>query len=116
MLVNYVGSNTEIVIPNNVTKIYGYAFYGCSSLTSVTIPNSVTSIGNYAFRGCSSLTSITIPNSVTSIGGYVFYGCSSLTSVTFNGTLAQWNNNISKSNTWMYGSSDGMMVTCMEGA
>ncbi len=55
------------------------AFGECSSLTSITIPNSVTSIERYAFYGCSSLTSITIPNGVTSIGHYAFYGCSSLT-------------------------------------
>ena len=55
-------------IPNSVTSIGSYAFYGCSGLTSVTIPNSVTSIGTEAFHGCSGLTSITIPNSVTSIG------------------------------------------------
>ena len=40
---------------------------GCQNTT---IPNSVTSIGNYAFYGCSGLTSVTIPNSVTSIGEY----------------------------------------------
>ena len=47
------------IIPNSVTTIGDYAFYGCSSLTSITIPNSVTSIGWAAFAGCSSLTSIT---------------------------------------------------------
>jgi len=72
----------NIKIPNNVESIGDYAFYNCTSLTSVTIPNSVTSIGNDAFYGCSSLTSVTIPNSVTSIGNNAFYGCSSLTSVT----------------------------------
>ena len=66
------------IIPNSVTSIGNYAFYGCSSLTSVEIPNSVTSIGNNAFYGCSSLTSVESPNSVTSIGHYAFYGCSSL--------------------------------------
>ncbi len=69
-------------IPNSVTSIGNYAFYGCLSLTSVTIPNSVTSIGYEAFRDCSSLTSVTIPNSVTSIGEWAFADCSSLTSVT----------------------------------
>ena len=72
---------TELVIPNSVTSIGDYAFYGCSGLTSVTIPESVTSIGRSAFSGCSGLTSVTIPNSVTSIGDYAFYDCSSLTSI-----------------------------------
>ena len=52
--------------------------------TNLVIPDSVTSIGNYTFYGCSSLTSITIPDGVTSIGRSAFYGCSGLTSVTFN--------------------------------
>ena len=72
----------SIIIPNSVTSIGSYAFYGCSGLTSLTIPNSVTSIGESAFRGCSGLTSLTIPNSVTSIGNGAFYNCSGLTSIT----------------------------------
>ena len=104
-LVDYIGTNLDIIIPDNVTMINDYAFYKCelltsvtisdavtnigsysfyycSSLTSITIPDSVTSIGNYAFSGCTSLTSITIPDSVTSIGNYAFSGCTSLTSIT----------------------------------
>ena len=42
----------DLIIPNSVTSISSYAFYGCYSLTSVTIPNSVTSIGSYAFAYC----------------------------------------------------------------
>ena len=68
-------------IPNSVTNIGDYAFYGCSGLTSITIPNSVANIGDDAFTSCSGLTSITIPNSVTTIGDYAFYGCSGLTSI-----------------------------------
>ena len=49
-----------MTIPNSVTSIGGYAFYGCSGLTSVTIGNAVTSIGRYAFVGCSGLTSVTV--------------------------------------------------------
>ena len=71
----------DLIIPNSVDSIHGYAFYGCSSLTSITIPNSVTSIGYNAFSDCSSLTSVTIPNSVTSIGSSAFYGCDSLSFV-----------------------------------
>ena len=73
---------TDIVIPNSVTSIRSYAFYGCTSLTSVTIGDGVTSIGYRAFYNCTSLTSVTIGDGVTSIGDYAFHGCTSLTSVT----------------------------------
>lgn len=65
---------TEYTIPNSVTKIGLYAFYG-SSLTSIIIPDSITLIGEYAFIYCESLASVTIPESVTSIGGSAFGNC-----------------------------------------
>ena len=74
------GNNYKI--PDGVTSIRGYAFYGCSSLTSITIPDSVTEIGDSAFVDCTSLTSITIPESVTEIGWRAFSGCTSLKSIT----------------------------------
>ena len=82
-LIQYPGGKQgAYVIPNSVTSIGNYAFYGCSGLTSITIPNSVTSIGKDAFKNCSGLTSIMIPNSVTRIGNHAFCNCSGLTSVT----------------------------------
>ena len=73
---------TNLVIPNEITKIKPSVFYGYRSLTSVTIPDSVTEIGSSAFDGCSSLTSVTIPDSVTKIGSATFAECRNLTSVT----------------------------------
>ena len=73
----YSDENTEIkdlVIPNGVTSISNWAFYGCYGLTSVTIGNSVTSIDRAAFYDCSGLTSVTIGSDVTSIGECAFYG------------------------------------------
>ena len=59
----YIGGNKvegDLVIPDGVTSVGDYAFYGCSGLTSVEIPDSVTSIGGYVFSGCSGLTSVHI--------------------------------------------------------
>ena len=72
-------------IPNTVTAIGDYAFYGCSGLTSITIPNSVTTIGRGAFYGCTGLTSVTIGSS--SIGSGVFSDCTSLTNVTIGSSV-----------------------------
>ena len=94
----YLNGNkvTDLIIPNSVTTIKGYAFSGCTSMTSVTIPNSVTSINRSAFSKCSGLTSVDIPNLVTSIGNDAFSGCSGLitltigNSVTSIGSYAFW--------------------------
>ena len=86
----------SITIPNSVTAIEDYAFYGCNSLTSIIIPNnSVTTIGFGAFSGCTSLASITIPNSVTTIENEAFKGCIGLTSITVdnNNTIYDSRNN-----------------------
>ena len=72
---------SDLVIPNSVTSIGNYAFYGWTGLYSVKIGNSVTAIGDYAFYGCTRLYSVTIGNSVTAIGDYAFYGCTELTSI-----------------------------------
>ena len=72
---------TEIIIPDSVTLIGAYTFYGCHSLTSVIIGNGVTLIGNGAFKGCSRLTSVKIGSSVTSIGYEAFRDCSELTEI-----------------------------------
>ena len=87
----YVLSITSVTIPNSVTSIDDYAFYGCSGLTSVTIPNSVTFIDEYAFSGCSGLTSVIFnADSCTSAGSYsdrVFDGCINITNFTFGNNV-----------------------------
>lgn len=75
-------SLTSIILSNNMTSIEGGTFDGCSNMSSVTIPDSVTSIGKAAFFGCSSLTSLDIPDGVTDIGSSAFSGCGGLTSIT----------------------------------
>ena len=50
----------KLIIPEGVTHIRYYAFWGCSNITSVHIPDTVTSIGWGAFDDCDSLTSASI--------------------------------------------------------
>jgi|GEM_PF-1626017 len=79
----------QVTIPEGVTAIGDGAFSGCSRLTSIMIPKSVTAIGSRAFQSCKSLTSIEIPSSVTAIGEDAFYRCSSLKDVSIT-DLAAW--------------------------
>ena len=82
-------SLTSVAIPDSVTSIENFAFHCCNNLTNVTIDNGVTSIGDHAFESCRSLTGITIPDSVTSLGDYAFYYCISLTSVTIGNGITR---------------------------
>ena len=80
---------SHVVIPNTVTEIGGWAFFGCTSLQSVDIPGSVTKIGWMAFEGCTSLQSVDIPASVTEIGSDAFEGCTSLQSVVLPASVTE---------------------------
>ena len=80
-LIKYCGTDSSIILPEDINFIYHNAFSNCSNLTSVSIPNNVTTIGDYAFQNCLNLASIVIPDSVTSIGYRAFYGCTNLENI-----------------------------------
>ena len=52
----------DLVIPETVTSIGKYAFYGCPGLTSVTIPESVQIVGEEAFGECTDLKKAKFPS------------------------------------------------------
>ena len=58
VLYEWLGSESEAEVPEDVTKISSYAFYGHSEMTSITIPQSVTSIRIYAFDACTALADV----------------------------------------------------------
>ena len=60
ILITYAGTETELVLPADITQIYKYAFYNYKDLTSITIGSNVTNIGDYAFQNCRGLTSIVV--------------------------------------------------------
>ena len=78
---------TELSIPQGISEIKPYAFYGCTSINSISSFGEVTSIGNCAFAHCSGLSSVTIPEGVTSTGNFSFGGCASLQSASLPASL-----------------------------
>ena len=58
LLLGYLGSEKDIVIPEGVTRIAKYAFYDNDDVISVTLPESLTEIGNSAFGNCYKLKEI----------------------------------------------------------
>ena len=87
VLEKYRGTQSEVIVPENVKSIGNRAFTFCKGLTKITIPNSVTSISESAFSYCRELTSITIPESVTNIEKSAFSSCSGLTSITISNSV-----------------------------
>lgn len=81
VLVKYVGSGGDVVIPENITKIAMFAFKGCTNVQNLTLPPCGASLDLFAFADCSNLKEITIPGG-TWLGGNAFSGCTSLERVT----------------------------------
>lgn len=75
----------SFIIPETVTSIGEYAFYG-AGLTSIVIPASCRCIGNYAFAQ-SSLADVTLSEGVVVIRPYAFRQCTKLTAIVFPSTL-----------------------------
>ena len=61
----------DATIPNGITIIENYAFYG-TNLQSVVFPDGVSVIGKYAFYDCRDIKNLTFPSSVISIGNWAF--------------------------------------------
>ena len=69
-----------------LTKIAGYMFNECVSLTKiVNMPSAITVLPFSLFRNCTALQSFTVPAKVTTIGGWVFDGCKALSELIFEG-------------------------------
>ena len=79
-------------------------------VTSVKIPNSITNIGDYQFYGLNNISYIIIPSSVTRIGYNAFGHCSSLKAIyceatdilSISGLMDYYNGTIYSHNEWHY--------------
>ena len=52
------GNVTEVRIPEAMTKLGTYQFYGNKSIQKVMLHDNVTELGNYCFYSCSNMTDI----------------------------------------------------------
>ena len=75
---------TDLVIPEDVTKINENAFAYYNWFDSVTLHENITEIGENAFEG-SNIKSITFPCKDLTILQAAFFGCNQLEAVTFTG-------------------------------
>lgn len=99
ILIEYIGSESEVIIPSEISRINTGAFYQIEGITNIEISNSIVIIDNYAFHNCNDLTQIIIPTTVTSINQRAFFGCENLVDISYQGTKSQWLE-ITKGNDW----------------
>lgn len=78
----YVGLSAHL------DEIPEFSFSNCSSLKEVSVPYSVRKIGAKAFEDCTSLAYVTLPVSVTTIHQTAFDGCYNLKIMAEEGTAA----------------------------
>lgn len=76
-------------IPDAVTSIEDYAFFGCRTLDHIKLSedNNLASIGMWAFRDCEDLKDVLYLNSIDFIGFGAFQGCSKIPGIFFGSIL-----------------------------
>lgn len=97
ILIKYTGTDSEVVIPDDVVEIGGGAFFKCEKIKKLILPDGLEKIAGSkygfrvkidgAFQECSNLEQIIIPDSVTKIGKEAFLDCKKLKIVKLSNRL-----------------------------
>ena len=90
ILIDYMGEETDIVIPDGVTRIGRRAFHNYTTpvlLLSVTLPDTVKVIEEYAFYGQRKLKQVSCGTGLKEIHEQAFAECSKLENFTLNSVL-----------------------------
>ena len=85
VLVKYTPEDgeTEVTVPDGVTEIGKFVFFGCKSMKKLTIPDCVAKIGNEAFAWCTEMTELILPGKALEIDRDAFVRCDGLRTVRF---------------------------------
>lgn len=83
-LVKYLGTESDVVIPDGVTFIDYGAFGQRADIRSITMPNSVTTIGMFAFASCG-IETIKLSDNLVKIWSSAFTNCKNLRYITIPG-------------------------------
>ncbi|MBE6758574.1 MAG: hypothetical protein E7554_00600 [Ruminococcaceae bacterium] len=76
------GRYGKVNVPEGVTAIGDYAFFGCATVELISLPRSLRTIGKAAFYGCSGLEELLLPDGVSAIPDQAFYECRALQDIT----------------------------------
>ena len=85
---------TTLNLPNNLTSIGNYSFYGLRKLVLTSLPDTLSNIGEYAFYTCYNLRITSLPENITSIPDRAFYYCEGLNELTFYGDVTSIAGNV----------------------
>lgn len=89
ILVQYLGSDSVIQIPECVYVIGNHAFEDCRQITTVILSKQVIEIREKAFEDCIRLKSVVISKYLRSIHDTAFHGCKKLQNLVFKDILAE---------------------------
>ena len=81
VLLQYSGTDTDVVIPDDVTEIGDSAFKNNTNIKKVTFSKNIKKINQSAFYSCTNLETVIFNNLISSIGNSAFYGCTKLSGV-----------------------------------
>ncbi len=90
----YVGSTlvTDVVIPQEVSNIKSYSFYGCRGVKTLKLHDNITYIFSSAFYNCTNLQELYIKKGLKSVWSNAFYNCNSVSNIYYDGTADEWDN------------------------
>lgn len=107
-LIDYSGSDEDIIIPDRVNEILDEAF-SCLEMRSVTIPESVFKIDKYAFAGCAKLKRVKIQGDMVYIHENAFEECPELEFIDVS-PYADIDLSVFRNTKWIRKFTDGLII------